>query len=230
MLEDFDKIKQICDIKGNFKCVKIFDMRDNLMMYIEAKSTEDMQDALFKYIDLDPQMLKLAFKVEKNSSEYYKHTFDFTKPINVTVLKDDNEESNVLRNSESYNQNQTIYTQEDIDQMIINGVNQRLEAEQVKIQKKEYEKKIKEIETIGGKFTIIMETVLPKIMNSLMIPNANPLTVQGTEQFQELNNDVLTVDQSLDVLLQHLDQETLSKMAKKVQKDPNVVNIIKLAL
>lgn len=227
-MENFDKIKQICAIKGNFKCVKIFDMRDNLLMYIEAKDSEKLQQSLFKYIDLDPQMLKLAFKVEKNSNDYYRHTFDFTKPINVTVLKD--EEFTSQQQQQPSFQNQTIYSQEEVDKMIVNGVNQRLEAEQVKLQKKEYDRKVKEIETISGKFTIIMETVLPKIMNSLMPQNTTPLTVQGTDNMQQNNNELLTVDESLDILLQHLDQETLSKMAKKVQKDPNVVNIIKLAL
>lgn len=99
--------------------------------------------------------------------------------------------------------------------------------------KKEYESKLKELNTAGGKVNVLLENFLLKIMGTSNAtgnlagesrpPESNAET--GNKKFTDA--EILRVNNALKIMLEHMDIDTFCLFAEKVKSSPGVVTTLK---
>ena len=217
-MDNYEKIKRICEIKKDFSCCRVHSLDGNLLMYIEGKSPEDMRQKLFEYLTIEtPQIFKIWFKVSKNTTEYHKHEFNFI-PEDVEIV-----------NSSPA----PTVSPDEIELRITQGINAKISEMEFNRERKEFEEKKKEIDTIAGKFAIVLEHAIPKILNAFTQPQAItqgvPMTVQN-ETVEDMINKP-SQDEKMQIanelLIKHLGIDNIYKLATKIENDPSLLNYIK---
>jgi hypothetical protein len=160
-MDSYEKLKNIIDVKGDFKSVKVLDNRNTLLMMFETETPEQLYEKLSSYIIFEnPQILKFHFKVNTNSRESFNHTLDFrtSEPIQGAPVP--------IASAEPVN----------IDEIVNGKVNEIIERKMYENEKAEFSEKRKEFETLAGKLSIFVEVLASK----LLAPQGAPQNTKRT--------------------------------------------------
>jgi hypothetical protein len=108
------------------------------------------------------------------------------------------------------------------------------EARKIKELKEEYESKIAELNTVGGKVNHLLETFLLKMMGNANATGSLAGTENNNTPMDNTNNytqdQIKMANESLVILLKHMDPQTLYQFALKVESKPSIVDLLKTYL
>jgi hypothetical protein len=233
----------------NFTCADIFDSKKRkVASYLDCESPAVLIDKIKRtMVDLNSGMYEFKMKEKRNSHVFNEFDCNYINPEEQEEIEQHRQSKNVVLNSSVESQKLSHKDIEELEKRITERIKREHEFEQEKLNfhnsKKELEEKHKDLETWGGRLSLMIEYAIPKvlekfapqfapILNGLKDVNVNQQNEMAEQQVKtEFSaEEVEMSNQALYIFLSIYSPSDLLKIATELKGNEMYQSLIKSQL